>query len=286
MLNCGLHLCPQKCHQLSDHSNVKCEYMLHDKCPNGHERSWKCHQSVRGCNKCEAETRRKEKEIQKALKMQEKRARDEQEHAEHMARLDDMLVEERQRLKEAQLSRDRALAIEQKKTDLADAKAMNVVPSKAPSNSHSMSTTASTPPKAPESGQAGPTTGQELQPPGSANLAAKKQTTSTKKSSTQPPDSRKLTAPDWTKRRISRAKEDWEYQKRIGNAHNGDIDALMEMIGLEEVKLQILQIKAKVEVSIRQNADLSKDRLNIAFLGNPGTGKFPDLSFTFILSTA
>lgn len=79
--------------------------------------------------------------------------------------------------------------------------------------------------------------------------------------------------------RDSPAKQDWEHQKRTLNARNDDIDSVMEMIGLEEVKTQILRIKAKIEVSIRQNSDMTEDRLNVVFLGNPGTGKNFEVRF-------
>jgi hypothetical protein len=44
------------------------------------------------------------------------------------------------------------------------------------------------------------------------------------------------------------------------------------MIGLENVKSQVLRIKAKVDTSIRQGTDLKKERLGLVLLGNPGTG--------------
>ncbi|KAJ7857558.1 ATPases of the AAA+ class, partial [Mycena leptocephala] len=47
----------------------------------------------------------------------------------------------------------------------------------------------------------------------------------------------------------------------------------MEMTGLEEVKEQVLRIWDKIEVATRQGVDLSTERFNVVFLGNPGTGK-------------
>ena len=91
----------------------------------------------------------------------------------------------------------------------------------------------------------------------------------------QPPSIANIPSPKWTNQRHSPAKEDWKRQKKYENAQNNAIDSMMNMTGLEEVKLQILQIKAKIEVSIRQNAESSSDRLNVSFLGNPGTGKAP-----------
>lgn len=245
-----------------DHSKVQCVYMLHDKCPKGHERWWECHQPPRECSKCEAETRRKQKELQKALKVQEKRARDEQEHSEHMAKLDALLAEERQRLKEAQLFRDRAFAVQQREKDLADAQAMTLPPFDPLANAQN---------GVGESGEKGP-----------SPIPTQAPSTPSNNFSIQPPDSANSPAPKWTNRRHSPAKEDWERQKTMENARNDAIDSVMNMIGLEEVKLQILQIKAKIEISTRQNADMSSDRLNVSFVGNPGTGKIPQ-SATFSL---
>ena len=249
--------------------------MLHETCPKGHPRSWRCHEVPRGCAKCEAEKRRKEKEFQKVLEAQEKRNRDEQKHSEHMARLDELLVEERERLKETQLSRERALAVEQKEKDLADAQAMTTLSVDRLSTSLNGNPRGSRTDGLPEPGSAQPTLWQSFskQLPTQAVPVVQAEPASSKRSSKLPLDSGDLSAPDWTIRRKSRAKEDWEHQKTIGGSHNGDIDSLMDLIGLEEVKLQILKIKAKIEVSIRQNAEISKDRLNVSFLGNPGTGR-------------
>ncbi|KAI9775252.1 MAG: hypothetical protein M1835_005877 [Candelina submexicana] len=66
---------------------------------------------------------------------------------------------------------------------------------------------------------------------------------------------------------------EWQRQKDQENAYNPAIEKIMEMIGLEDVKAQVLKIKAKVETSSRQGTDLSKERLGLVLLGNPGTGK-------------
>ncbi|KAG8221423.1 P-loop containing nucleoside triphosphate hydrolase protein [Butyriboletus roseoflavus] len=47
----------------------------------------------------------------------------------------------------------------------------------------------------------------------------------------------------------------------------------MDLTGLEEVKEQILRIKAKIDTMKRQGVALDKERLNLVLLGNPRTGK-------------
>lgn len=69
------------------------------------------------------------------------------------------------------------------------------------------------------------------------------------------------------------AAEEWERQKRDEDADNEFIDELMELVGLEKVKEQVLAIKDKVEVYEKQGTDIKKERFNVIFQGNPGTGK-------------
>lgn len=70
----------------------------------------------------------------------------------------------------------------------------------------------------------------------------------------------------------SQAKAEWEYQKKFLNADSEHVDALMNMIGLESVKQQVLAAKTKVDTFIRQGASLKDERFGVALLGNPGTG--------------
>ena len=280
ILNCGLHSCPQRCHQLSDHSKIHCKYILQEKCSKGHLRSWRCHEPQRGCNKCEAEARRKEKELQRAREMEKKRALDEQEHSERMAKLDNLLAEERERLREAQLSKERALAVQQKEMDLADAQSMTITPFDPLSHAQSRVSGGSTTTKPfPVSAEVQSTSSKTLrqQTSAQANLTVKARPTSSMNPVEKSSVSGSPSAPDWTHKRQSPAKEEWQRQKEMDNSRNKDIDTLMDLIGLEEVKLQVLRIKAKIEVSMRQNASTSKDRLHVSFLGNPGTGKVFDL---------
>lgn len=203
-------------------------------------------------------------EAQKALQIQEQRAKYDEEHAKHMAKLDVMIADEKQRIKDAQLSRERAIAIQQKERDLSQAQALTIRALKNPLPdlvNNTLSAQSAAPPSSP------------LQVSKSVADPASNGHNPAKIKSSNPisahPGSRK-----WTQKRMSAAKEEWERQKRVENARNSDIDSVMEMIGLEEVKLQILKIKAKIEVNLRQNADMSKDRLNVVLLGNPGTGEY------------
>ncbi|KAJ2902248.1 stage V sporulation protein K [Zalerion maritima] len=71
----------------------------------------------------------------------------------------------------------------------------------------------------------------------------------------------------------SNAKEEWDSLKELEGASNTILDELMGMIGLEEVKAEFLNIKSRVDTSIRQDIQLTKERFSASLLGNPGTGK-------------
>lgn len=71
----------------------------------------------------------------------------------------------------------------------------------------------------------------------------------------------------------SKAKEEWEKQKRDRNESNPYLDQIMEIIGMESVKSKMLEMKNLIDTARRQDADPAKERFNTIFTGNPGTGK-------------
>lgn len=71
---------------------------------------------------------------------------------------------------------------------------------------------------------------------------------------------------------VSSPEAEWQRQKDVEGASSAAIDTVMGMIGLEEVKRQMLRIKDKIEVTQRQGTSLNDERFNIVLLGNPGTG--------------
>lgn len=71
----------------------------------------------------------------------------------------------------------------------------------------------------------------------------------------------------------SDARKEWEHQKRFQGAANSALDELMDMIGLEDVKDKFLDIKARVDTTVRQGINLTGEGLGTVLLGNPGTGR-------------
>lgn len=250
MLSCGIHQCPQKCHQLSDHSKMACEHVLSSNCPKGHIKRWKCHTAIPiACPKCEKEAKDLQRKVDKVFEEQRRRDREAQGHLRQMAELQDQMDVATQNIRDIQLKKERAQAIEQKQKDIvaALASAKNIL---APTPTTQPLKTTEKRPKA-----------SDPQP-------------SPMKSSSQNEISKVVDARPLKSQDESPAAQDWQRQKDVENASNDAIDSIMGMIGLEDVKSQVLRIKAKVDLSLRQGTDVKGERFNVALLGNPGTGMY------------
>lgn len=73
----------------------------------------------------------------------------------------------------------------------------------------------------------------------------------------------------------SAAADEWERERiedRTLQVQYPAISQLMELVGLEEVKAQVLAIRDRIQICQRQRINLKKERFHIVFQGNPGTG--------------
>ncbi|KAH6712371.1 NFX1-type zinc finger-containing protein 1 [Leptodontidium sp. MPI-SDFR-AT-0119] len=257
LLACGIHKCPSSCHQIFDHSKMKCNATMKQKCPSGHNQSWACHQGTpKSCQTCERERKLAEKKARKALEDQLRREEKNQKHLKEMAKLEEEIEKLSQMVHDTRLETEQAAILAQKRKDLEAARkrsqnALNNPIPKVDSDSDEITAPKPSPTKSHKS--ASPSA-----PPKSTPVRQNKLHQHLK------------SAVDHNK---SASKTEWQRQKDQENAINPAIDSIMEMIGLEEVKSQILRIKAKVETSIRQGTDLKRERLGLVLLGNPGTGK-------------
>ncbi|RFU29072.1 hypothetical protein B7463_g7259, partial [Scytalidium lignicola] len=242
MLKCGKHTCPQRCHQLSDHSKIQCQRIIEDVCPKGHKTKWKCWQQRSPCRKCEAEAAMREAQRERDYKLDLQRQAKEKEYAAKLAEIDDEIAHERRLQKNYADDQNRDRILEQRKKDLADVREMV---SRAAKNVAAETITS-------------PVTGKM-----EAKSPAEAQMTSSNEPSLQ----------DTSDPPTSEAEQEWNYQKVHEGAANEHLDALMAMIGLESVKLKFLDIKTKIDTCIRQNASLNTEHFGVALLGNPGTGK-------------
>ena len=220
---------------------------MQDVCPQNHKVTWECWKQSVPCGKCEAEARKREAQRLRDHRLDLQRQANERAYAQRLAELDEEIAHERRVQKEHadQLNRERVL--QQRRKDLADARA---------------ATMKETVRKSPDS---------EM-PAGTENRTRKSDTPMEGKLASPSDDSGRGGEQKDERPEISQVKAEWEYQKRFENANNEYLDALMEMIGLESVKQQALTIKAKIDTCIRQGVNVKDERFGAALLGNPGTG--------------
>lgn len=255
-MSCNIHRCPSYCHQLSDHSKLECQFLLDDKCSKGHVLTWKCHQRrPEHCPICVKIARAEEKQREKDLKSKQKQDREAEAHARRLAELESELVATRQEALDLKLSEDRALTIRQKEKDLASAISQAV----------QTKLSASTP-KNNTSQDKAPPTNHNTKSPILKSTTSQNPPSAVAAATTHSPIIMKMNF-------TSDSRDDWHHQKQTENATNEAIDQIMDLVGLEDIKSQVLRIKAKIDTSNRQHADVKKERFNAAFLGNPGTGE-------------
>lgn len=199
------------------------------------------------CRKCEKDAEKEERRKQKAFELKEQREKAEREYDEQMMRLNEQIELRKQAVRDERLAHERQAALQQRQKDLETATRLP--------NRHSLSPPQA--PKQPEFINRLPPIKPEMQ--NSRSTESSRQATS---SSTKPDSPT-----------VSPSKLEWERQKSVEKASNAAIDSLMDMVGLEVVKAQVLAIKAKIDVSQRQDSDVKDERFNISLLGNPGTGE-------------
>ena len=269
MLKCGLHKCSSSCHQLFDHSKVLCKTILTQKCSSGHHQSWKCHSGAPlACNTCERDRKEAVKKAQRDLEEKLKRDEKIQRHLKEMAQIDEEIERITQSIKHKRLDSEQQTILNQKRIDLA------AVKKRANETQTSFRQEQNIDYDNEQKQSDLPTTKSSEAPP-KQSLPVPKQHLQLRKHIKAAVEHNE-----------SPSQKEWQRQKDQENAHNPVIDKIMEMIGLEDVKAQVLRIKAKVETSIRQGTDLSKERLGLVLLGNPGTGTVLPLIVSLKLYTS
>ena len=266
---------------------MPCSERISSTCDAGHKQSWKCSDGrPKTCPKCARDAKLAKQRQEREIEAQKRR---EIEQREHLARLDAITAQidkENQAREDARLKQERSQAIKQKENDLAAliaSRAEPVVPAVPappapvePSTLLKLQQMLPSPTKilASASSMLSPSTDGRDVKTSSDNASsklnsslppAKVETTSQMPSSSAPPK-------PFPKLADSPSKKEWSRQKNMEGASNPSIDTIMGMTGLEEVKRKVLNIKTKIDVSIRQNASLKQERFNAVLLGNPGTG--------------
>ena len=227
-------------------------------CPNGHAQTWKCHdKQPLTCQICERDAKRAAEKQRKDFELQKKRDAEQQAHDEKMAKINEKLDAQIQAQKDLQLAKDREAALKQREQDVKDAEERQKQRVAAEKKRKDNETK-----RAAEQ----PTTASSSI--GSGILGTVKAAVNNL-SGTSPKQSPSENA---AAKKESEAQSEWQRRKDVEGATNAHIDAIMEMIGLEPVKRQVLGIMDKVDVNIRQGTSLAKERFNVVLLGNPGTG--------------
>ena len=227
-------------------------------CPNGHAQTWKCHEKQPlTCQICERDAKRAAEKQRKDFELQKKRDAEQQAHDEKMAKINEKLDAQIQAQKDLQLAKDREAALKQREQDVKDAE-----------ERQKQRVAAEKKRKDDEAKRAAEQPATASSSIGSAIIGTVK-TAVNNLSGTSPKQSPPENA---AAKKKSEAQSDWQRRKDVDGAANPHIDAIMEMIGLEPVKRQVLGIMDKVDVNVRQGTSLAKERFNVVLLGNPGTG--------------
>ncbi|KAK3897515.1 helicase required for RNAi-mediated heterochromatin assembly 1, partial [Staphylotrichum tortipilum] len=237
-LKCGTHKCRSRCHRVVDHSHTDCNQLIERVCDRQHKTKVRCSKQKDGCVECIREDKEMERRIRRDLKLEEDRHQREAEYTRQLQQIQDELEHQR-RINKHEAEEDlRRQTLEQQRAELDALKdAEKRIRQQNQLKAEAVAKAAS---KAKE---------------------AKSQHLLSSSAAPQ--------GDDWS----SGARAEWETMKQCEGAISKPLDDLMEMIGLEAVKQQFLDVKCKVDTSLRQGLSLASERFSCCMLGNPGTGK-------------
>lgn len=219
MLSCGFHPCPQRCHQLQDHSKMECKVIVSFTCTNKHTTTRKCHEKTAAhCRKCEAEVRAREKKRQRDHKLDEERQAKQRAYAAQLAEIEAEIEHRKRVLRDQAEDNNRQQSLDQKKQDLRNLQGKIIRPAKQQASS-------SSPPTSSAKKSRNTATPQQ---DGTASKAAKGQSPGATANSEHTASSQSESESDWDD---SKAKDEWEWQKMYEGAENEALDSLVPMIG-------------------------------------------------------
>lgn len=248
-LSCGVHECPSRCHQLADHSKMPCYKIVDWVCPRSHRSSQPCFQINGACRVCNEEDRAKEQKRQRDLELESERERRQKEYAQKLAEIQDEIAHERRLRQGNYQDEERKKVLQQYQEDLARLKATD---------------------------DSNTTSQRGVREDSSVGHGSDSVVPSNTNEKSENSEDRRNRINDSVEETISalssNAKSDWDYQTQYLGAQSAEIDEMMEMIGLEEVKGKFLSIKDQVDTALRQNVDIKGERFGSVLLGNPGTG--------------
>lgn len=255
ILSCGIHQCPLKCHRSQSHSQIPCRQVCEERCVRDHPQKRKCSDPLPACKKC------REYELQEL-----RRAEQDEAHNNRLQEFADKINAEKIKLQEDIDERERAVALKAKEEELRQAQETSRNSRQDTKSFISSLFQTFVPPSS--SAQTPPASGST---PNQNSTSSPPPSTAPSQPAPTPPPRPSTPPGNPATANQSGSEAEWQRQKQFEGANSPPIDAIMELIGLEEVKLQILRIKDKVEVSELQGTSTTDERFNVVLLGNPGT---------------
>ena len=235
---------------------MNCYKIVEWTCSRGHRLAMTCFQKSGACHFCNAEDEAKEKRRQRDMRLEVGRVLKQKEYERTLANLQDEIEEERRLKKDEYETSQRQQVLAQHRAELTKLKSNPDTLAKSGSNNE-ITDAAKQSPNARSHGSPSSSPDQQF----SRRSQADKKDINSATGNASPVK--------------SSAQADWDHQKYFERAQSDEIDTLMGMIGLENVKAKFLTIKAQVDTAIRQNVDLKSERFGTVLVGNPGTGKLP-----------
>ncbi|KAI0127340.1 P-loop containing nucleoside triphosphate hydrolase protein [Xylariales sp. AK1849] len=236
-LKCGLHKCKRRCHKLADHSQVRCTHLIERTCTRQHKEKVPCARTNEPCDACVAEDLKNERRIKRDLDLERKRLAQQAVYKKELEEIQDEREHQRRIIKYTVEEEAQKTHVAQQRQDL---KALQ---------------------------EAAVRTQKTKQAEKDRAEAAKEVASQNSDAVIEDKSTDKMAGFD------SNAREQWKFCKESDGAQSKSLDELMDMLGLEDIKLQFLEIKTTVDTKIRQNVKFSKERYGCSLLGNPGTGK-------------
>lgn len=193
---------------------MKCQATIRFTCDKKHKGSRACHETAKTtCRKCVKEEKEAEKKRKRAWELDRQRQAKQDAYAAELAQIEDEIEHEKSRMRDSTEDQSRHNVLAQKRLDLA-----NMKKSRASGQSTSAQAMPGSWPQSTDKSTSATTTSASKQP------AAQKNDLSPQASS----DSSAVPT-NWDD---SKAKDDWDWQKKYEHAENQALDELMDMIGM------------------------------------------------------
>jgi hypothetical protein len=220
-LSCELHACKRRCHPVVDHTKIECTERVKKTCDRQHETRIPCFKSKSTCHKCIDEDRETERRVKRDLDLERRRAARQAVYAKDLQEIQDEIEHERRTMKYAAEDETQKAQLAQQRQELASLKE----------------------------------TVKRHQAMKKAKQARDLSSAETEKRlhSQQKNEKSKETSSNDAVDILDSAQGQWDYLKQFEGATSKPLDELIGMIGLENVKLKFLEIKATVDTKVREN---------------------------------